>query len=74
MTKNGFFVQCYSNRFLYISWAHVYEQYREQQLLNQPTLLTLTDVSNSTINAEGKVKKTNELILNQGSTTFSLLN
>jgi len=74
LTKNGFFVQCYSNRFLYISWAHAYEQYKEQQLLNQQNVIEFTNESNSTaVNIEGKIKKTNELILNQGSTTFSLL-
>jgi hypothetical protein len=73
LTKNGFFVQCYSNRFLYMSWAHVYEQYKEQQLLNQQNLIEFSTDSKSTVNAEGKVKKTNELILNQGSTGFSLL-
>ena len=74
LTKNSFFVQCYSNRFLYMSWAHVYKQYKEQQLLNQHNMLEFSnELTSTTGNIEGKVKKTNELIFNQGSNTFSLL-
>ena len=74
LNVNGFKVQSYSDKYIYITWAHVYESYKEnkekdKKLLEYEPKVTILEPP--LIN-DRPLDKINSLILNQNN-KFSLL-
>jgi hypothetical protein len=83
LNLNGFKVQSYADNYIYITWSHVYESYKENKekdknllelQLNTDIITNVNTINNIGYNgnATNKVEKINSLILNQNN-KFSLL-
>jgi len=66
LKQNGFDVRSYSDQYIYISWAHIFDKYRDQK-----NLLEYEDPNKNTDKIDKTIKKSNELIFNNN--TFNLL-
>ena len=80
LNENGFKVQSYADNYIYITWSHIYEIYKEnkekdKKLLDfQPDTDIITNANKINISnhASNPIDKINSLILNQNN-KFSLL-
>jgi hypothetical protein len=74
LSLNGFKAVCYSEKYIYITWEHVYEKYVENKILSKNLLEDLREEPVKQI--EDKIKRSNQLIFNtsnQSNNQFSLL-
>ena len=74
LSQNGFKAVCYSDKYIFINWEHVYEKYVENKILSKNLLENLQEEPLKQI--EDKIKRSNQLIFNTShsdSTQFSLL-
>lgn len=74
LNDNGFIVQSYSNNYIYITWAHVYESYKENKELDKKMIDYKPEVSflEQAQQQDKPLDKINSLILNQNN-KFSIL-
>ena len=67
LQENGFKVECYNDQYLYITWAHLYKEFKENGGANRET------DEERRFKQELRIQKTNQLILNNNANSFSLL-
>jgi len=63
LQENGFRVECYNDQYLYITWAHLYKEFKETRGVEEE----------QRFKQELRIQRTNQLILNNNTNSFSLL-
>lgn len=71
LTMNGFKVRCCNDRYLFINWKHIHEEYSRNKILNKNLLEYKSKKKEES--QEQNIKNGNNLILNNGTNAFSLL-